>query len=164
MKLLQSDVIRCLELLLRHGTMNRAYTATCLSIARLWRFTLCSLIDFSLKFQSFSIIEFAKNALPTLRPKSNPWLKTSCSRSKDGTNSKLCIVGYPIIPVILAATIYYVDHCESSRIFSGYGHMIIPIIIIHYRKFTIPNTHISYCEGHRLITLPTDLPKKCLAD
>ena len=38
------------ELLLSYGTMNKAHTATLRSsIARLWRFTLRSLIDFSLK-------------------------------------------------------------------------------------------------------------------
>ena len=31
-------------------------------------------------------------------------------------------------------------------------------------KFTIPDTHISYGEGHRSLILPTNLPKNCLAD
>ena len=31
-------------------------------------------------------------------------------------------------------------------------------------KFTIPDTHISYCEGHRSIILPANLLKNCLAD
>ena len=62
-KLLQSDETHWLELLLSLGTMNKAHTATLGSfMARLWRFTLRSLIDFSL---TIHILLVCLNAVET---------------------------------------------------------------------------------------------------
>ena len=106
LELLQSDVIRSLALLLRYGTMNKAHTVTCFPSPAFGGSRSARWSTSASNFNHW----VCQNCATRRCPQSNLWFQTSCFQSKCGTNSKLCIVGYPIIPVIIAPTIYCVDH------------------------------------------------------
>lgn len=103
---IRRDSFTCaIALLLRYGAMNKAHTVTCFPSPAFGG-------SRSARWSTSNFNHWVCQNCATGRcPQSNLWFQTSCFQSKCGTNSKLCIVGYPIIPVIIAPTICSVYHC-----------------------------------------------------